>query len=138
MNVILSIKPKYVNQIKIGIKRYEFRKILFSKEKIKDIKKVYLYSSFPIKKIVAKFEIGEILKDHPQRLWDKCKDWSGMDEIDFFRYFKNKERGIAIKMTNLKFFKIPIDPRTIIHNFVPPQSFSYVDNIEENISIQDF
>jgi len=33
MNVLLSIKPKYVEEIKKGNKKYEFRKSLCSKEK---------------------------------------------------------------------------------------------------------
>ena len=36
MSVILSIKPKYVEKIKKGLKLYEFRKSIF-KEKVSEI-----------------------------------------------------------------------------------------------------
>ena len=41
MNVLLSIKPKYANQILNGNKRYEFRKSVF---KNRNLDVVYIYS----------------------------------------------------------------------------------------------
>jgi hypothetical protein len=53
--VLLSIKPKYVKSIIEGDKRYEFRKTIF---KNREINRIYIYSSSPVKKIVGTFEIG--------------------------------------------------------------------------------
>ena len=64
MDVLLSIKPKYVKSIIEGEKRYEFRKTIF---KNREINRIYIYSSSPVKKIVASFVIGTILEDHPSR-----------------------------------------------------------------------
>ena len=61
-DVILSIKPKYVQSILSGEKQYEFRKAIF---KNRTIDRVFIYSSAPVKRIVALFEIGTILEDHP-------------------------------------------------------------------------
>ena len=138
MNVLLSIKPKYVEEIKKGKKKYEFRKSLFSSKNIDRIEKIYIYSSSPVKKIVARYVLSLILEDHPKILWEKCKDFSGIDEIEYFKYYGKKDKGIAIKITELKFFKKPIDPKTVIPDFVAPQSFRYVEDIENIEKITNF
>ncbi len=131
MNVLLSIKPKYVDEIKKGNKKYEFRKSLFSKNKFDQVEKIFIYSSSPVKKIVARFVFKVVLEDHPKKIWEKCKEFSGIDESEYFRYYDKKEKGIAIKITELKFFKKPIDPKLIFPNFTAPQSFCYIDDIED-------
>jgi len=130
MNVLLSIKPKYVEEIKNGTKRYEFRKSLCSAKNRDKLEKIFIYSSAPVKKIVARFFVEEILEDHPKSLWSKCKDESGIEQVDFFRYFKDKNSGLAIKISEIKFFRKPIEPKKIFPNFSPPQSFCYVADIE--------
>ena len=57
MNVILSIKPEYVAEIKAGRKCFEFRKTIF-KEKVE---KVYIYASSPVSKVVGEFQPVDIL-----------------------------------------------------------------------------
>jgi len=124
MNVLLSIKPMYANAILSGEKEYEFRKVIF---KNRNIEKVYIYSSSPVKKIVGVFIVGDIIEDHPKRIWKKCKNKSGIQKEDFFNYFNGCEKGYAIKISDLRIFRVPIDPRTFCPDFVPPQSFCYFD-----------
>ena len=129
MNVLMSIKPVYASRIIEGTKKYEFRKSIFKKRSV-DL--IYIYSSHPVKKIVGKFTIGDILEDRPDNLWDAVKDQSGLDESEFFNYFRGRSKGYAIGIDEFTPFKDPIDPRLHYDNFVPPQSFCYVDNeIEE-------
>jgi predicted transcriptional regulator len=125
MDVLLSIKPKYVKSIINGEKRYEFRKTIFKK---RDINQIYIYSSHPVKKIVATFEIGDILEDHPIALWENVKDYAGIGNQVFFSYFKGKSKAFAIKIHNLQEFDIPIDPWTKMRGFVPPQSYCYLND----------
>jgi predicted transcriptional regulator len=122
--VLLSIKPKYVKAILDGSKKYEFRKQIF---KDNSRKTIFIYASSPTKKIVAKFQLGEIVEGHPDYLWEKFWDVSGISEQEFFEYFSGKETGYAIRITDLKEFDKPMDPHTIFERFVPPQSFCYVN-----------
>ncbi len=46
MDVLLSVKPKYANEIIAGRKKYEVRKSIFKRE---NIEKMYIYSSSPVK-----------------------------------------------------------------------------------------
>ncbi len=87
MNVLLSIKPQYVEEMIKGNKRYEFRKNIFKKE----AEHVFIYSSSPVKKIVGVFTIGEIMRNTPKNLWNEFRDLSGISEQDFFKYFAGKD-----------------------------------------------
>ncbi|QQS44437.1 hypothetical protein IPM65_02455 [Candidatus Roizmanbacteria bacterium] len=124
MNVLLSIKPKYVDKIVQSIKKYEFRKIIF---KNKSPWRVYIYCSSPVKKIVGYFTIETIIEDHPYNLWETCKDHSGISKEDFFTYFEDREKGYAIKIDKIDIFKNPVEPNEYFDNFIPPQSYKYLE-----------
>ena len=100
MEVLLSIKPQYVEEIIKGKKRYEFRKKVFKN----DVNEVYIYSSSPVKKIVGYFKFDNIVEDHSENLWRNFKEYSGINEDEFFEYFKEKNKGFAIEINQLKIF----------------------------------
>ncbi len=122
MKVILSIKPEYANKIFDGTKKYEFRRAIF---KNPDIKKIVVYSSSPVQKIIGEFEIDQIITHDLVTLWKKTKKYSGISEDFFFEYFGDKELGFAIKIKNTKLYRIPKCIRKD-YNLFPPQSFLYL------------
>jgi predicted transcriptional regulator len=123
MNVILSIRPKYVQLILSGAKRYEFRKSIFSN---KHVEEAYIYETSPIKKIVGIFKIGDIIRASPEDLWDQLGHLSGVNEAEFFDYFQDIKMGFAIEIKNVEIFDAPFDPKERIPGFNPPQSFCYL------------
>jgi len=123
MNVLISVKPEYAEKILEGKKKYEFRRSIFKRN---DIEKVYIYSSSPIRKIIASFQIEKIIKDSPEMIWNLCQKYGGISKEDFFAYFKNSDSAYAIKICNVVIFQEPIDPYDIIEGFKPPQSFYYL------------
>lgn len=124
MAVLLSIKPKYVDEILNENKKYEFRKSIFKRS---DVSTAYIYSTNPIKKLIGKFTIGEIIEDHPQALWQNFSNFAGIERDEFFNYFENRDKGFAIEIKDLEVFEGPIEPKDLIPNFVAHQSFYYVD-----------
>lgn len=131
MNVLLSVKPVYVEKIRNGKKKYEFRRSIFKK---KGIRKIYVYSTSPVGKITASFEIKKILKDTPEKIWLKCQKYAGISQKDFFAYFKDTDTAYAIEIGAVDNFLNPVDPRNVIDDFRPPQSFYYLpSNFFENI-----
>ena len=76
MNVILSIKPEFVEKILSGVKKYEYRKTAFKRP----VSRVYIYSSSPVKRIVAEFMLETVLSDSPIKIWEKTKDFSGIEK----------------------------------------------------------
>lgn len=131
MSVLLSIKPKYINKIKKGSKLYEFRRTIFKQ----DVNEIYVYATFPIKKIVGKIIIEDIIQNVPEKLWKSYYRKAGICKKDFFAYFKGTNTGYAIKIKEFETFKEPIDPYKINSKFVAPQSYAYTDNILPNMPL---
>lgn len=130
MFAILSIRPEYVKAILEGNKRYEFRKKPFKK----NVKEVLVYATKPVGKIVCKFYIESVIQDTPENLWEDFGDLSGLSRDEFFAYFEGKEKGTAIEIKKVEKFPEPIDPKKLLSDFRPPQSWIYVSSIE-NIPI---
>lgn len=131
MNVLISIKPKYVDQITNGFKKIEYRKIIF---KNSTINKIYVYSSFPVKKIIGYFIYEGFICDSPELLWSLTKKNSGITKEIFFDYFKNKSKAYGIFINSFHKFIDSIDPYVVDRKFKAPQSFMYIeeDNLIEN------
>jgi predicted transcriptional regulator len=122
MKVVLSIKPEFANKIFDGTKKYEFRRAIF---KNPAVRKVVVYSSSPVQKIIGEFDIDQIIKYDLRTLWNKTKKHSGISEDFFFEYFINREQGFAIKIKNTKLYPYPKCIRKD-YNLSPPQSFLYL------------
>ncbi len=125
MDVVISIKPQYVDKIISKEKTYEFRRVVFKKE----VDNVIIYATAPMKKIVGSFELEEIIKDTPSNLWDNFSSESGICEKDFFSYFEGKDMGFALKVGELDILDEFIDVN-LLDDFNAPQSFMYVDKEE--------
>lgn len=123
MNVLISIKPEFVEKIISHEKRYEFRRRIFKKE----VKNVIIYSTAPSKKIVGYFELEGIIKDSPKNLWNFCSDFAGINEKDFFNYFEGLSKGFALKIGHLELFENFVDVDSL-EGFSAPQSFKYLDD----------
>ncbi|MCY4251398.1 MAG: hypothetical protein OXC82_13310 [Rhodobacteraceae bacterium] len=122
MKVLLSIKPIFAERIFDGTKGFEFRKKIFIRS---GIKHVIVYASAPISRVIGEFEIEEILKDSPVKLWKKTQQQAGISEKEFFSYFEERNVGYAIKVKHSYRYPKPeiLWNRFLIH---PPQSFCYV------------
>jgi predicted transcriptional regulator len=122
MRVLLSIKPEFAFKIFEGSKRYEYRRSIFRKG---EIRKIVVYVSDPIKKVMGEFEIGRILHDEPQVLWDTTKSYAGISEDRFFEYFRNKSKGYAIEVRGIQVYNSPVTLSNL-KVVSPPQSFMYL------------
>lgn len=127
MDVLLSIKPVYVNLILEHLKLWEFRKRIFKQTP----DRIYIYSSSPVKRIVASFKPGAIFEGTANHLYDILKtEGAGVTKEDLFGYFggdvySHMKTGYAIEITDLKILPEPIDPFKLMPGFTAPQSFCY-------------
>lgn len=80
MDLLISIKPNFIEKIISHEKKYEFRKRIFRK----NVDKIFIYSSSPEKKIIGYFTAGDIVKDNPERLWDNFSHVAGISKETFF------------------------------------------------------
>lgn len=125
MKVILSIKPEFVERIFSGIKKFEYRKVIFKRN---DISTVVVYATKPYGKVVGEFEIGDIIVNNPKDLWKQTKDYSGISKSYFTEYFEGRDQGFAIKIKSCKKYDVPLDLSVYDKSIkVAPQSFCYTE-----------
>jgi type I restriction enzyme, S subunit len=124
MDVLLSIKSEYVKQIKMERKKFEFRKKVFSK---RTVKRVFIYETSPVKKVVGFFTIDDVIEDAPINLWKISEGHAGINYDDYMDYFDGNDIGYAIKIGKIEFFDDPMELTDLLPNGVPPQSFCYLD-----------
>lgn len=123
MKVLLSIKPEYAEKILSGEKKFEFRRVL---PKNKAVKKVVIYATLPIGKVVGEFEIAELISESPIRLWERTAEFSGISADFFETYFEGKDIAHAIKVGKVKKYNRQKDLADILPNGIAPQSFCYI------------
>jgi type I restriction enzyme S subunit len=120
---LLSLKPEFAAAILSGRKRYEFRRTIFRR---RGVTLAFIYSNSSVRRVVGAFEIGMVCEGSPQRLWDKYKHASGIDEPTFFSYFEGARVGYAIGISRVHPFTPSVDPQVALPGFVSPQSFYYL------------
>ena len=123
--ILLSIKPEFVALIFEKKKGYEFRRAIFKSE---SVKKVVIYSSSPVQKVVGEFEIEQVLSKSVKKLWRETKGFAGVGKEYYDSYFAGKDMGHAIKIKpkSVEEYKIAKCLKKDFGIAHPPQSFRYL------------
>lgn len=130
MRVLLSIKPEYAEKILSGEKRFEFRKVSFENETVSS---VVIYATKPVGKVVGEFEIAEIYRDKPSKIWAKTKKFAGIDKVFFDEYYEGRDVAVAISVGAVQKYQEPFDLSELGAGITPPQSFRYLDTVSANL-----
>lgn len=121
--ILLSIKPEYTNRILAGTKKFEFRRNVAKRH----VDRILIYSTFPEMKVVASVAVLGVLKETPQNLWKKTKDFSGISHDKYMEYFSKKEFAYAYQLGEVKKFKKAKDLSEYGIS-AAPQSFVYIES----------
>ncbi len=122
MKVLLSIKPEFALKIFNGLKKYEYRRIIFKR---REVEIIVVYASYPIKRVIGEFDIGEILHKKPEQLWAQTHNHAGITRAVFNDYFGNQAKGYAIEIRKTRKYHTPLLLSDLMLSF-PPQSFMYL------------
>lgn len=123
-SLVLSLLPEYAEKILSGKKKYEFRKNLCRK----NIDKIYLYATSPVKKVVGEAEVLEKNCMEKKRLWEHTKKWSGITAEFYEQYFQKQAYACAYKLGASLRYESPMPLETLGINFVP-QSCLYINTM---------
>lgn len=126
MKAVMSIKPRYVEMIREGKKKYEFRK----KRLQENVTQIIMYSTKPQGKIVGWIRIDKQLSGSPSKLWSVTKDEAGITEDEFFEYYSESKKAYAYRICEVTIFPMQLEP---FENFTIPQSIRYFKPWEEDI-----
>lgn len=123
MNVLLSIKPEYAQKIFSGDKRYEFRKNMFKRS---GVKKVIVYATMPIGKVIGEFAIDGVIEGHPELVWSETSDYAGITKKFFSEYFDGRKKAFAIKVGSINLYETPYPLSDLGEDVCAPQSYRYL------------
>ncbi len=120
-NILISINPEHVKNIMDGTKTYEYRKI----ECKRQVDRLIIYSTDPVKKVVGEAKVRRVLKDSPEALWGSTKEGSGITKSFFDSYYKGRDKAVAYEIYDVVEYE---HPRELSDYGVSaaPQSFVYV------------
>lgn len=115
--IYISIKPFFVDLILNNEKNYEFRKYIPNKK----FDKLYIYETLPKARIKYVINVTEISK-FPQKI-----NTNGIGNIEFNN--GTKKSKYAYKLGKIFFLEKELTLQELKekYNFVPPQSFAYVE-----------
>jgi predicted transcriptional regulator len=121
--VLLSIRPNFADQIFAGLKRYEFRRVLFRST---GVSRIVVYASYPVQRVVGEFQVGSILALETRELWKKTRKHSGIQKQYFDAYFEGRNTAYAIEISFPRKYAKPIKLEDLFDFSRPPQSFRYI------------
>lgn len=125
--ILLSVQPKFANLIAAGTKLVELRRSWPSQE----VGLIAIYSTSPVKSIIAVSEVKEIVKAAPSRIWTYARNYGGgLTKAELLEYLSGKDEGYAVLLKNVHVFSKPISPTKLIDDFTAPQSFRYLTEKE--------
>ena len=128
MKILMSIKPQFVEKIRRGEKKFEFRRVL---PRCQEVDSIIVYASKPVGKVVGEMIVGDFLTYPTDELWERTKDEAGITREEFFDYFHGKKNAHAIEIESYREYEKPIPLELLFPGTVPPQSYRYLNKYEE-------
>ncbi len=124
-DVVLSIKPQYSEKIIEGKKTIELRRRFPISAPQGTF--AYIYSTSPVRAMVGRAEIVDILKLPVHDIWRQFSKRAFIKRADFNQYFGGLDEGFALKFANAQALPRPLDLTELRERFgfEPPQSFLY-------------
>jgi type I restriction enzyme S subunit len=122
MDLLMSLNPAIARRICGGRKKYDYRRSIFKRK----VNHIYIYSSFPVKKIVCRFACSGYLSGSVDEIWDRTWKSALAAESEYRDYLKGVKVAYAIPVEDLVVFDPPLDPYRGDPGFRPPQSFRYL------------
>ena len=120
---LLSIHPHYVELIRNGAKRVEFRRRPFAR----NISHIVIYSTAPVQRLVGFCEVEQVVTAPPATLWSRYARNGGITREALLEYLEGLSTAVAIVIKKF----IPLKRLTALPEIgvkAPPQSFQYLDH----------
>ncbi len=113
--MLLPIYPEHAENILNGIKWFEYRKVRCRT----DTKKIILYATAPVMRILGEVEILDVIIDAPHRVWELTSDGAGISRQNYNRYFLGHEKAVAYKLGAVCRYDTPLKPIDLGINYTP-------------------
>lgn len=128
--ILLSIHPEYVEKILAGTKTFEYRKRI--PNDFDSDRRIAVYATSPVGRIVAYLDIKKICSSAPSALWRKTSRFSGLDKATYDSYFSGRNVAYAFVIEKVHRLSKPVTLHQVGWLSGAPQSFVYLN--QEQIS----
>lgn len=131
--ILLSIKPRFAEQILTGDKTVELRRV---RPTLEPDELVLLYATSPISAIIGWFTVHAVVTQQLDQLWQTHGPQSSVSHDEFRFYFQGLDEGVAILVEKAFSLENPevIDLeklRQFYPGFHPPQGFRYIQRFDD-------
>jgi len=125
-DVLISIKPKYVDKIISGQKAVEIRT---RKVTLQNNARLWIYSTLPKASIQTLAYVKRVDIDDPKSIWKKYWASIGISKKSFYQYVNGSEKISAIVTGRI--YKLPLEIRldkirSMVPGFHPPQFLKFM------------
>lgn len=124
--LLLSIKPKYAQKIRVGDKTIELRRIA---PKMDGPIIVLLYESSPVKAITGFAVIEDVTKSNPEDIWERFRLDVHVSKEEFDLYYEGTNAACALHIRYEAGFAKPMSLAEMRDSDIlnhPPQSYRYL------------
>ncbi len=127
-DVLISIKPNYVEKILSGEKTVELRT---KRANLEPGTRMWIYSTLPKGEVKAQVTVEHVHTDSPCTIWEKYGDQIAITKEEFTAYVQNRESVSAIKINSVSQLSNSPTLKMIkkeLGSFTPPQFFMRLRN----------
>lgn len=126
-DILMSIKPPYVDMIVSGCKTVEIRK---GAVRAPVGTRIWIYATSPRQQVVASARLETIALDTADEIWRAFGNRAGIDRSEFDAYVGEAEVVAALCLTEITKLNAPLCPRGEALVFRPPQSYQFLHDAE--------
>ena len=119
-DVLMSIKPKYVEMLLSGQKTVEIRR---RSTRLAPGTRIWIYATSPWSEIVATATVVAIRWGSPDEIWQHHGANVGIGRSEFDAYISGRDAVSAIALENVRELETPLHLRNDRCGFHPPQSY---------------
>lgn len=124
--IVISIKPNFVEKILNGEKTVELRT---RRANLQPGTKMWIYSTLPMGEICARALVDFVHTSSPKEIWREYKDEIAINEEEFWEYVGDRDAVSIIKMSKINPVNKGLSLSRIkeeLDNFIPPQFFMWL------------
>ena len=126
-DILMSIKPPYVDMLVSGCKTVEIRKRAV---RAPAGARIWIYATNPRRQVVASARLEAVAVEAPDEIWRSFGDRAGIDRREFDAYVGGARLVSALTLTEIIELDAPLCPRGETPAFRPPQSYAFLRNTE--------
>jgi predicted transcriptional regulator len=124
--VLLPVKPKFAQAIMDGRKKVEYRKAQFPDL----VTNVVVYASSPTQRILGYFNVHEVVRDSPDRIWRRYGEFGCIPRHEYASYYNGAVRAVALIIGSVCVLPRPLPLSTLGIGQRAPQSYAYLSATE--------